>query len=210
MHIIRQRNACVQAELTATVRILPRLPLQPLHRKVEVKEDQQLTVILGGVSQYDGSRIAAVITSLPTRGKLYQVNFTAGSAASYATVEKDVTRLEEITSVPTVVKDVRGLVLFRPLQDETNENGEKDKYSSFTYAWIEPLTQTSSVSAFVNVSVLSLNDPPSGQNSIVSLNSSILLLPANATAASQEVVVTLNSTDPDTNFSPYPLYRIKT
>mmetsp|Transcript_28393 Transcript_28393/g.56748 ORF Transcript_28393/g.56748 Transcript_28393/m.56748 type:complete len:366 (-) Transcript_28393:46-1143(-) len=96
-----------------------------LHKVAQVSAGGDVTISLPGYDSDIGTSFTAVITSLPTDGKLYQLSDV------YSKYGYDPKKGTEITSVPTTVVDAKGIrILYvRPTPDR---EGAGD-YDRFTY-----------------------------------------------------------------------------
>ncbi|KAL1512389.1 hypothetical protein AB1Y20_005647 [Prymnesium parvum] len=104
------------------------------------------------------SNLKVRITSLPTRGTLYQACFD-GSIEAYTAICTDPTHAERINSTGTVLRDSRGVVMFMPLENEH----DPENYTTFRYQFVDPENETlASAEATVLVRVSSVNDAPVG------------------------------------------------
>lgn len=107
-------------------------------------EDNAVTVTLGGTDA-NGDPLVGIITSLPSKGTLYQT--TDGVQLGQA-----------ITQVPVLVKNPQRQVIYRPAPD-----GFGTAYASFAFKVNDGLT-SSATAATVTINVTAVNDPPIAVN----------------------------------------------
>lgn len=103
------------------------------------QEDLPLTLTLGG-SDPDGGGLTAVVTSLPSAGRLYQ---TADG----------INALLPISTVPAVVENAQGKLIFQP-----QSNSSDSPLATFTFQVHDGVFASASASAVVNITAV--NDQP--------------------------------------------------
>ena len=172
--------------IQATIRLVPHVMFQPSSKTETINEDKLVAFSLAQPSQYDQRNMVVEITSLPTKGQLYQAQFNPDSYptwTSLATFLNEYGEMEAITSEGDVLNTDRGIVMFLPDKDE-HSSGPDDVYAEFSYRFVDR-SGLKSDAATVSIIVNAVNDAPVG-------------LAGEATVdTTSEVVIALESTDVD-------------
>eukprot|EP00854_Cymbomonas_tetramitiformis_P015140 gene15140-17910_t len=134
--------------------------IQPADRELTLDEDTIGHAIIGVVATF-GEQIPATITSLPDRGKLYEVQFKYGGNF-WSNIETDTSVMQEIWYVPWTVgaagtldaNAVRGAVLYKPVEHEHGVN-----YTDFKFKWhFDGLDTIYEATCYIHVKAV--NDAP--------------------------------------------------
>eukprot|EP01137_Pigoraptor_chileana_P013772 Opistho-2@67664 len=166
---------------TVAVRLFELSVDPPANATLSGSEDTPLLVPVGARDSA-GQAMRVLVTSLPSRGLLYQAVFAANNSYAYGHVTADmVPLLVPITAPGTAVAGFGDHVVFAPRMDDAATG---DVYDLFAFAY--RLGSLVTAPAWVAVSISSLDDPPAPHPQRVRMS---------ATDAS--VYITLNSTDPD-------------
>lgn len=174
---------------TAVVRLMPHVVESPRSDTRTVGEDSLTFFSLGRPSQLTQQNMRVQISTLPTRGTLYQVQFQPDAEPTYVSIAKTLNEygpMEEILEAGTFLNSTRGIVFYQPAPDEYS--GESDEvYDSFGFKFYDEAAELfSDTEGIQSVIVSAVNDPP-------------VSLAVNATVASTSsgLVVDLLSTDID-------------
>ena len=175
----------------AIVRLIKHEIFQPTNITEVIDEDSLVHFSLALPSQLTQDNMKVEITSLPSKGVIYQAKFDPESYPTYTSIAKTVDQfgeMEKIVKTNEYLNTDKGIVMYQPAKDEFSNSSDSDQvYTSFSYRFVDLVSGIQSEEATVSIVMKAVNDAPVG---VIGLS--------NVTSGSQAIItITLDSIDVD-------------
>jgi len=191
----------------ATVRLVPHVVNTPPATTEKVKEDTLNFFPLAKPSEFTQNNMKVMITELPTKGSLFQIQLNPGKVWLYSSLATEIDQygpMELISEPGTYLNNSRGIVMYAPpLNAFSGPPGTV--YASFGYKLVDEESGVESTEAVVGIVVGAENDAPEFDSSDIRKDSLFV-------EVTDELVINLKSFDVDAdtfeNFSERTFARI--